>query len=138
MTLLEWQKHFELGIPEVDHEHQELIRMINRVHETLRRNPTVEEVGAMLGEIHSLISAHFALEEKNMQALGYPGFKEHKREHESLLDDIRDTMDECTTELPLDRDAFSARLNAWFGEHFRTQDARLHTYLQESAAAPRI
>jgi hemerythrin-like metal-binding protein len=138
MTLLEWQKHFELGIPEVDHEHQELIRMINRVHETLRRNPTVEEVGAMLGEIHSLISAHFALEEKNMQALGYPGFKEHKREHESLLDDIRDTMDECTTELPLDRDAFSARLNAWFGEHFRTQDARLHTYLKESAAAPRI
>lgn len=92
----------------------------------------------MLGEIHSLISAHFALEEKNMQALGYPGFKEHKREHESLLDDIRDTMDECTTELPLDRDAFSARLNAWFGEHFRTQDARLHTYLKESAAAPRI
>jgi hemerythrin-like metal-binding protein len=134
MALLEWQKHFELGIAEVDHEHQELIRLINRVHESLRQNPTVEEISAMLGEIHSLISAHFALEEKNMQALGYPGYEEHKRDHETLLDDIRDRMDECGTELPLDRGAFSARLNAWFSDHFRTQDARLHTYLKERGA----
>jgi len=129
VALLEWQANFELGIPEVDHEHQELIRLINRVHESLRQDPTTEEVSGMLGEIHSLISAHFALEEKNMQALAYPGYGEHKRDHETLLDDIRDRMDECDTRLPLDRGAFSARLNAWFGDHFRTHDARLHTFL---------
>ena len=137
MALLEWQRHFELGIAEVDHEHQELIRLINSVHESLRQKPTVEEVSAMLGEIHSLISAHFALEEKNMQAWGYPGYAEHKRDHEALLDEIRDTMDECSTELPLDREAFSAKLNAWFGDHFRKQDARLHTFLHAGDAARR-
>jgi hemerythrin len=134
MALLEWKRHFELGIPEVDHEHQELIRLINSVHESLRQKPTVEEVSAVLGEIHSLISAHFALEEKNMRSWAYPGYEEHKRDHEALLDEIRDTMDECSTELPLDRAAFSAKLNAWFENHFRTQDARLHTFLHSGRA----
>ena len=134
MALLQWQRHFELGIPEVDHEHQELIRLINSVHEALRHDPSAEEVGAMLGEIHSLISAHFALEEKNMQAWRYPGYEEHKRDHEALLDEIRDTMEECSARLPLDREAFSAKLNAWFGNHFQTQDARLHTFLHADTA----
>lgn len=135
MALLEWQKHFELGIPEVDHEHRELVSLINSVTEALRQQPTVEEVGAALGEIHALISAHFALEEKNMQAWRYPGYEEHKRDHEVLLDDIRDTMDECDPELPLDREMFSAKLNAWFANHFRTHDARLHGFLEAGRSA---
>jgi hemerythrin-like metal-binding protein len=135
MTLLEWQDHFALGIPEVDHEHRELVRLINSVHASLRRSPSVEEVAAALGEIHSLISAHFALEEKNMQAWGYPRYAEHKRDHETLLDEIRDTMDGCERQLPLDREAFSSSLNAWFGNHFRTHDARLHSFLETSRPA---
>ena len=33
MALLEWKPAYSLGIPSVDHEHQELIGMINEVYE---------------------------------------------------------------------------------------------------------
>jgi hypothetical protein len=55
----------------------------------------------------------------------------HKSDHERLLDDIRDIMDEHIEHGVLDDRAFSDRLAAWFGDHFKTFDARLHWYLKE-------
>jgi len=137
MTLLKWRDEFSLGIPEVDHEHRELVQSINSVHKVLDESPSAAAVSLALGEIHSQISAHFALEEKNMRARRYPGYAEHKRDHESLLDDLRDIMDECELELPYDREVVGAKLNAWFETHFRTHDARLHKFL-ESGRPPAV
>lgn len=133
MTLLKWRDEFSLGIPEVDHEHRELVRAINSVHQVLDESPSSAEASSALGEIHAQISAHFALEEKNMQARRYPAYAEHKRDHEALLDEIREIMDECERDLPYGREAFSAKLNSWFETHFRTHDARLHRFLLDSA-----
>jgi hemerythrin-like metal-binding protein len=130
MVLLKWRDEFSLGIAEVDHEHRELMRSINAVHEALDQAQSAGEVSSVLGDIHAQIAAHFALEEKNMHVRAYPALAEHKRDHESLLDEIREIMDECEQELPYDRAAFAAKLNAWFETHFRTHDARLHKFLQ--------
>ncbi len=130
MRLLEWQDKFLVGVPEVDHEHRELIRLINSLHESLSRQQSTELVRATLGEIHAGISAHFALEEKNMQSWRYPDFAEHKRDHERLLDELHDFLDACEQQMPPDTDAFGARLNAWFETHFQTHDARLHRWIQ--------
>ena len=64
-----------------------------------------------------------------MQAGGYEHRASHKADHERLLDDLRDIMDEVAAQDVLDDEALSQRLSAWFGEHFRTHDARLHAAL---------
>jgi hemerythrin-like metal-binding protein len=130
MSLLEWRDEFRIGIAEVDHEHQVLIGLINDLHGALGAERSRERVEEFLGEIFARISAHFALEEKDMQARRYSESGTHKADHERLLDDIRDIMDEHSEHGVLDDDAFSARLAAWFADHFRTHDARLHKYLQ--------
>jgi len=135
MALLKWRDEFSLGIAEVDHEHRELMRSINSAHEVLDRGQSAAEVSAVLGEIHVQIAAHFALEEKNMHARSYPELADHKRDHESLLDEIREIMDECEQQLPYDRGALSEKLNAWFETHFRTHDARLHKFLESGRPA---
>lgn len=134
MSLIEWKDEFEIGIPSVDHEHRALIQVINELHGKLAGNPNKETVAEFLGEIHALISAHFALEEQEMREMGYDELGEHKEEHEELLDEIRDIMDE------LDRDRtgkyendLGERLNEWFTAHFRTRDARLHRFLKSRA-----
>jgi hemerythrin-like metal-binding protein len=86
----------------------------------------MSSVSAALGEIHARISAHFALEEKCMMSLGYEGYPEHKADHEKLLDEIRDIMDEVTTGGRFDAAQLGARLTAWFVGHFSTLDARFH------------
>ncbi len=130
MTLLEWRDDFCIGIAEVDHEHQVLIGLINEVHTALGADRSAERIEEFLGEIHARISAHFALEEKDMRSHRYPEFSPHKADHERLLDEIRDIMDEYGVLGVLDDQALSKRLAAWFGEHFRTHDARLHSFLR--------
>ncbi len=129
MTLLEWRDDFCIGIAEVDHEHQVLIGLINEVHSALGADRSSERIEDFLGEIHARISAHFALEEKDMHARRYPEFGLHKADHERLLDDIRDIMDDHTVRGVLDDQALSNRLATWFGDHFKTYDARLHSFL---------
>jgi hemerythrin len=70
-----------------------------------------------------------------MHARSYPELADHKRDHESLLDEIREIMDECEQQLPYDRGALSEKLNAWFETHFRTHDARLHKFLESGRPA---
>lgn len=125
MPEIEWKPEYELGIAGVDHEHRELIELINTLCENLR-NPGAEDSVALLGELYTNVTAHFALEEKLMRDLAYDGFHLHAHEHDNLLDVLRELMDDFEDGRALEIDAFVAKLDAWFSDHFRTQDARLH------------
>ncbi len=129
MTLLEWREEFRIGVEEVDHEHQELIGLINSLHAALDENHSADRVEAFLGEIYANISSHFALEEKVMRARRYDELAGHKSDHERLLDDLRDMMDEQAGGATLDEERLGARLAQWFSSHFQTHDARLHRFL---------
>jgi hemerythrin-like metal-binding protein len=129
MTLLHWQARFSIGIAEVDHEHRGLIDLINRLHEALGTERSGERVEAFLGEIFADISAHFALEEKVMRQRHYAALADHKADHERLLDELRDLMDQQAAGLVLDDARFAARLAEWFSVHFQTHDARFHRQL---------
>ncbi len=126
MPLVEWRAEFSVGVPEIDHEHQELIDLINAAHAKLGDMHARHLVADFLGEIYARISAHFALEEKLMRDQGYDEYEDHKADHERLLDEVRDIMDEYEERVGLDEKTFGARLGAWFTEHFKTKDARFH------------
>jgi hemerythrin len=129
MSLIEWREEFTIGLPDVDHEHRELIAMINALHESLGPVADVQRIVAALGEIHARIAAHFALEEREMHKLGYAYVAEHKNDHERLLDDILDIMDAVESPANYDPEALGRRLSKWFTGHFRVQDSRLHRWL---------
>ena len=126
MTLIEWKDQYSLGVSEIDYEHRELIELINDLYARLQRADSDTVVADFLGEIYARIAAHFALEEKVMRDNDYDEYAEHKDDHERLLDDIRDLMDDYEDGVYVDVERFGDRLDDWFGEHFRTRDARLH------------
>lgn len=128
--LLEWKDSYRTGIDEVDHEHRELIELINRLHERLSQPEAPITVPAFFGDLNKAITAHFALEERNMRERGYDQLREHKTEHERLLDEIRDIMDAYEAMPAADRTGVLAQtLDDWFSIHFRTHDSRLHRAL---------
>ena len=126
MNLINWRNEFRVGVAEVDYEHQELIELINTLHQSVLEGVTREQVVAGLGEIFAQIAAHFALEEKVMRETRYPAYREHKADHEVLLDDLRDIMDEVEDDGDFDETQLSMDLDRWFSDHFRTHDAKLH------------
>lgn len=131
MKLIEWRDEFRIGLPGVDAEHQALIAQINALHRDLAAGAAPARVADALGSIVAAITAHFALEEKDMSALGYDGFAGHKAQHEQLLDEISGIVDEVVEGGRYDPGALSARLADWFVGHFRTEDARLHRWMGE-------
>ena len=126
MSLITWKEEFSVGVAEVDFEHRELIELINSLHSSARPGAGRDAVIESLGEIFAQIASHFALEEKMMRASLYPLFLEHKQDHETLLDELRDIMDEVEDDGEYDEAQLSTDLERWFGDHFKTHDARLH------------
>lgn len=130
MALIEWQTEFETGVREVDHEHRELVDLINALHSKIGSNAGKEVIGGFLGEVFAKISAHFALEETVMRKHRYDEYAAHKADHEKLLDDIRDIMDAHESGAFIDYgEALGRTVRDWFVDHFKSKDARLHKML---------
>jgi len=130
MPLMEWRKEFETGVPDVDHEHRELVELINRLHENIAGGADRVRVAEFLGEVFARIAAHFALEESIMRKNAYDEYEAHKAEHEKLLDEIRDIMD-AQQDSPSSayEEGLSLTVRDWFVNHFKSKDARLHKQL---------
>lgn len=127
MALLHWKADYATGIAAVDYEHRRLIELINELHHRLGDASRPASVSAFFGDLYAEISAHFALEEKMMRERAYSAYAPHKADHERLLDEIRDLMDEYETGLDsVPGETIRDRLETWFMRHFRTMDAPLH------------
>lgn len=136
MSLISWKPAYSLGISSVDGEHRDMIEMINGVYAKFASTPEPGAIAEALGEIHAGISAHFALEERLMQAAAYSGYTEHKQSHEELLDQIRDLMDGFEADPERGKSALQSQLGNWFSLHFATFDARLHEQMGSHSVAP--
>jgi len=126
MALLEWKNDYATGIASIDYEHERLIVTINSMFEQTDTVP----LGDTLAEIHALVEAHFALEEKIMRDNRYADYVAHKQDHDRLLDDIRDIMDDVDMghETNVDKN-LQDRMQSWFGNHFATLDRDFHIKL---------
>lgn len=129
MSLITWRDEFSVGVDAVDHEHREMIGLINELDDAMGNDADHATVVAALGEIYARISAHFALEEKIMRDARYAGLAEHKQDHELLLDELLDVVDSVDSEGRYDRLDLSSTLDRWFSDHFRNHDAKLHRAL---------
>jgi len=126
MSLLEWKPEYSVGIASMDDEHREMIGMINDVYAKLGGAADTEDVENCLENIFNAISLHFALEERIMRANAYAEYEEHKDDHEELLDEIRELMDEFVADQESGAILLEEKLSDWFARHFSTFDARLH------------
>lgn len=125
MALLRWKDHYSVGIEGIDHEHKDLIELINRLHDQLLTSEPLA-ASAFFGDLIKAISAHSALEERFMRERCYDQLPQHKEDHERLLDEIPCLIDEFDRDEMAGHEDLAARLNAWLSQHFETHDARLH------------
>ena len=131
MSLLKWHSDYSVGVASMDDEHREMIDLINDIYAQLEAGSDAEKIEQCLGEIFSVISSHFALEERLMQKCNYSEYQAHKDDHEDLLDRIRDLMDDFATSPSNGAQQLRQHLSDWFAGHFSSFDARLHGRLRD-------
>jgi hemerythrin-like metal-binding protein len=132
MSPIAWKPEYSVGDTAVDHEHRELVELVNvAAGAILDRRPDAD-VDRCLGDLYRAISAHFAHEERQMRRASYDQFGPHKVDHERLLDALRDIMDGAALGKGPTAERLTSVLEAWFIDHFRTHDARLHRRLGQN------
>ncbi|MBT8080617.1 MAG: bacteriohemerythrin [Gammaproteobacteria bacterium] len=127
MKYLRWNDSYSVGIDAVDFEHQTLIEMINMIYAELDDRRDIDEIRRTVADVHTEISAHFALEERIMRDGHYDEYEAHKNDHEELLDQIRTMMDAIENDGEAALEMLSEQLADWFSAHFATFDARMHS-----------
>jgi hemerythrin-like metal-binding protein len=128
MARIVWKPEYSVGDPAIDKEHQELIDLVNDTAGAILDGQPDTDVQRSFGDLYRAISAHFALEERQMREAKYDQLRPHKSDHERLLDVLRDMMDE-PREDGSDADMLTGALEDWFAGHFREHDSRLHRRL---------
>ncbi len=126
MNLLEWKAEYSVGIQSMDDEHREMIGLINKFYTELGEHRDSDSIEQFLGEVHSAIASHFALEERIMRDSKFGEYLAHKDDHEELLDQIRNMMDGFDEDPEAGFNTLQQSLSSWFSQHFSTFDARLH------------
>lgn len=129
MAPISWKPEYSVGDAAVDHEHRELIELVNATASAILEGRPEADVDRGFGDLYRAIAAHFAHEERQMQTAAYDRLREHKGSHEDLLDQLRDIMDGAETGPTLTAERLTEALEAWFTDHFREHDSRLHRRL---------
>ena len=89
-AIIEWDERFPIGIPAIDGQHQRLVQLTNNLHSACRKNPETanHHFTENAHEMVTYVRYHFSTEEKLMLLLDFPGYSDHKKEHESFIREI--------------------------------------------------
>ena len=81
-----WTPALAIGVPEIDHQHQELFLRIERLVEGVGRG-NAADVERLLEFLGQYVVKHFGAEERWMLRSAYPDYTRHKAEHERFIRD---------------------------------------------------
>jgi hemerythrin len=122
MPTLQWSEKFENGLAPMDEAHRELVVLYNAVVDA-----PPEQFLAAYDAFVAHTEAHFAQENRWMEAVDFPGC--HRAEHERVLAVLHDIRKRVAN-----GDLFFAKrlvqeLPAWFDNHTNGMDAALAFHL---------
>ncbi len=120
-----------IGVPELDAQHQELAGMINQLNRCLRHDGDPKEVRKRLAALQAATLHHFTTEHDYMRRYGYPGREAHDDEHDRLLAEIAQIVDELQ---PGGERLLLQTLKDWLIGHIEGSDKTLGNFLANAGA----
>ncbi len=87
-VLLAWNDVLATGIAEIDDQHRELFRCVDRVRDATAAGDG-SELDRTLAFLQDYVEFHFRAEERYMASQRFPGMARHVEEHAALLEAVR-------------------------------------------------
>ncbi|NVK18853.1 MAG: hemerythrin family protein [Methylocystaceae bacterium] len=122
MEQIEWKDDYNIGIPQIDRQHQQLVALINRL-------ARAEDEGGMIAyvfdDLDLYVKEHFRAEEDLLRAFDYADFQAHKIEHrtfEEWLSAVRQSFNLGGSSAHLIAESMNAYLRNWLINHILESD----------------
>lgn len=129
MSIIKWEEKFSVRIPEIDHQHQHLIDLINQLYDAMRAGQGKTKLQEILNELINYTDYHFKTEEKLFDTYHYPHNLEHRKHHDSLRSQVIDfntKFHDGRTTISLELLSF---LKDWVKNHILDEDFKYSEYL---------
>ncbi len=128
---IQWTPDLAVGVEKIDGQHKELFRIADELLEAMRLGRGKAEATRALLFLEQYLIDHFGLEEKAMVAHGYPGYADHKAQHEAFVRDFFDLKKSHqelgpTTGLVIE---INNRVCVWLRNHIAKTDKALGAFL---------
>ena len=127
---IRWKVGMKLGIPLIDEQHANLLRIIDNLQLTCDKsadNNGQRFIGAA-NEAIGYVKYHFATEEKLMRLLEYPEYAGHREDHKDFLRELMSLCREFKSEENPDFQYFVDFLNEWVVSHVCDADRNFVDY----------
>lgn len=119
---VEWREEYNIGIPDIDKQHKSIVSLINEIyhsmHQTNRKGDYVLEV---LEKLDNYVVEHFSYEEKLFKAAKYPGYQEHRKQHQVFAENIKELHEEFGSSF-VNLRLLMQFLTGWLVEHIGESD----------------
>lgn len=123
--LITWKDYYNLGILEIDPQHQKLIGIINKLYHTMQASTEKEEMKTIFRELVNYADYHFSTEEKHFDEFNYIDKVGHTKSHNAYKEKIAQFLksyesNESNT-LPFDLMDYLGR---WWTGHILGEDRK--------------
>jgi hemerythrin len=131
MEKIVWDKGFSVGVKDIDAQHKQIIKMLNKLLEMKDLKVDSETISDALTKMTEYARKHFEKEEKYMLEYDYPYFSEHKEEHKEFR---KKTVAYCMdamaykTTVPVE---ILTYLKYWWANHILKTDMKYKSFFNE-------
>ncbi len=88
---------FNIGIPEIDKEHEAIFGLCREIHNELLRDGPRKSIVQAIKKLTATAESHFDNEERIFAAAGLAGPDRHRKEHKRLLETLAAIMKKVET-----------------------------------------
>lgn len=121
MGFLQWDDSLKLGVDQMDHQHENLINLMNTLFDQNKAGESFDVLKGTLDRLAAATKEHFDEEEKYQLKIGYEKYGIHKKIHEDLLKKFTEHYEKFIEERAVTDGLFSF-LSLWLRSHIRGVD----------------
>lgn len=127
---IEWTKDLATGSAEIDNQHKTIFFRINEMLEACKQGKGRAKVESLVAFLEDYILSHFGEEEKFMKTHSYPGYAEHKAQHEEFKVKLGELKKQIDTEGVGVHTVIATNqlVVNWFINHIRKVDTKLGAF----------
>ena len=132
---VKWVDTYSMGIRIIDDQHKGLLDFVNDLFNHATGNEQDERLyfSSVIQQAVDYIKLHFSTEEKYMIATKFPGYKDHKKEHDEFTLKVISSVKDFESGKRLVLTTFTRFLKDWVLSHIAVCDKLYSDYFKKIA-----
>ncbi|ABL98760.1 bacteriohemerythrin [Shewanella amazonensis] len=132
-AFVSWGPSLDIGMAEVNRQHQRLITLINELHRAINEGYGLAAIKRIVQGLVDYTANHFSYEEELFARFDYPQSQDHEDEHKKLVTQVLDFQRRVGRGENVS-DELMAFLKAWLINHIQGSDKQYAPYLIANGA----